>query len=230
VRRYPQYKPSGVEWLGEVTAGWQVRRLKTLCRLNPSRSEVAALRDDTRVSFLPMERVGEWGELDLSGTQAIGDLREGFPYFRDGDVIVAKITPCFENGKGAVCVGLSGGVGFGSTEFFVLQPGPEAHPRWLYYLTRSEPFRVIGATMMTGSAGQQRVPSAFVSDFETPVPPLSEQAAIVAFLDGKLAEMDRVFLLLERLAGPSQARTGLLAEYRAALIADAVTGKIDCRP
>lgn len=114
--RYERYKESGVEWLGEVPEGWEVKRLRFVTQLNPSKSEIAKLDRGTEVSFLPMEAVGDDGSLILEKTRTLRDVENGYTYFREGDVTVAKITPCFENGKGAVMRGLLSGIGFGTTE------------------------------------------------------------------------------------------------------------------
>lgn len=99
---------------------WPRKRLKYLCTINPSKSELD-LPDDAEVTFVPMERATEDGVIRTTETRTITQVYQGFTYFRDGDVLVAKITPCFGNGKGGICVGLTGGVGFGSTEFHVLR-------------------------------------------------------------------------------------------------------------
>src|SRR6266516_3848442 len=93
---YPAYKDSGVEWLGEIPTDWAVEPLRFACHINPPKSELAALADDTEVSFLPMESIGEDGTLSLEQTRTIAQVWQGYTYFRNGDVIVAKITPCFE--------------------------------------------------------------------------------------------------------------------------------------
>ena len=113
--RYAKYKDSGVEWLGEVPEGWEVKRIRFVAQLNPSKSEIASLDRETEVSFLPMEAVGEDGSLALERSRRMSDVESGYTYFREGDVSIAKITPCFENGKGAVMRGLIGGIGFGTT-------------------------------------------------------------------------------------------------------------------
>ena len=88
-------KDSGVEWLGNVPNGWDVVRLKDICQVNPSKRSIT-LSDDTLVSFLPMEKLSEDGNLTLDLVKPIAEVRQGFTYFQDMDVIVAKITPCFE--------------------------------------------------------------------------------------------------------------------------------------
>ena len=151
-------KPSGVEWLGHVPGHWEVRRLKRIASLNPSKTEARTfLKANTPVTFLPMERVRTDGRIDGELLSA-STVWNGFTYFRRNDVLVAKITPCFENGKGACLNALSTEVGFGSTEFHVLRAGRSISPRFLYLLTTLPNFRQSGADEMTGAAGQQRVP------------------------------------------------------------------------
>ena len=199
---------------------WNETRLRRLVELNPGKSEVSTLPDDLEVTFLGMENVKVDGKLDLSEKRKISDVYSGYTYFRDGDVLVAKITPCFENGKGALAKGLRNGLGFGSTEFHVLRVGSKLDSRFLEYITHSYPFRVKGAKMMTGAAGQKRVPEDFISDMNIPVPPLSVQRAIANFLDQKTAVIDDLIAKKERLIE-------LLDEKRAALINQAVTRGLD---
>ena len=157
-KSYPSYKPSGVEWLGEVPAHWEVRQLKRIASLNPKKTESRAfLAADTPVTFLPMERVGTDGKIDEAIVPA-SVVWNGFTYFRRGDILVAKITPCFENGKGACLDSLSTEIGFGSTEFHVLRSGASTLPQFLYRLTTLKGFRHSGIEEMIGGAGQQRVP------------------------------------------------------------------------
>lgn len=215
-------KDSGVEWLGEIPSHWEIKRLRFVCELNPSKSEVADLSPDTQVSFLPMEKVNEDGTFSLDETRTVEQVWQGYTYFRDQDVVVAKITPCFENGKGAVFEGLVNGVGFGTTEFHVLRANQDTDPRFIFYLTRSNSFRQLGVMSMYGVAGQQRVPQEFLANFVTGFPLLLEQRAIAAHLDRETARLD---------AAAAEIETSIahLEEYRAALIAAAVTGQIDVR-
>src|SRR5216683_1751510 len=112
-KRYPAYKDSGVEWLGEIPKHWEVKRLKFTCQINPSKYDISHFPIEMEVSFLPMELIGEDGTSSLEEMRLIEQVRQGYTYFRDEDVIIAKITPCFENGKGALCNGLTNGAGFG---------------------------------------------------------------------------------------------------------------------
>lgn len=219
--RYPTYKDSGVEWLGEVPEHWEVKRLRNVSTLNPSKSEISNLDRNTEVSFLPMEAVGDDGTLVLDRTRPIIEVDSGYTYFRDGDVTIAKITPCFENGKGAVMRGLQNGHGFGTTELIVVRPAEgEASSNFLHCLFTSQPFRQLGAAAMYGAGGQKRVPDDFVRDFAVAFPPLAEQCAITSFLDHETAKIDALVAEQERLIE-------LLKEKRQAVISHAVTKGLD---
>jgi hypothetical protein len=125
---YSEYKDSGVTWLGEVPAKWGLRRVRFVASVNPSRTELKGA-PAADVSFVPMEAIGEWGGLDLTATKQLAEVANGYTYFREGDVLVAKITPCFENGKSAFARGLLNGIGFGTTELHVLRPSSKLDGR-----------------------------------------------------------------------------------------------------
>ncbi len=148
-------------------------KLKDICTVNPKAPD---LSDDLMVSFVPMPKVGEHGEFDPSDIKKCIDVKKGFTSFTNGDVLFAKITPCMENGKGAIARSLENGYGFGSTEFHVLRPDfNQVTSEWLYYLTRWSEFRRVAEKNMTGSAGQKRVPKSFLENFEVDLPELNEQ-------------------------------------------------------
>jgi len=198
--RYPSYKDSGVAWLGAVPGHWTVKRLRFVAELNPSKSEIGNFDRDILVSFLPMDAIGEDGSLRLDSERPIGELESGYTYFRDGDVTVAKITPCYENGKGALMRGLANGIGFGTTELIVARPKPdEILGPYLHYLFISPEFRNLGESHMYGAGGQKRVPDAFVRDFATAFPPTFEQTQIAAFLDRETARIDALVAEQRRL-------------------------------
>lgn len=218
--RYDRYRDSAVEWLGPVPAHWTDTRLRYAARLNPSKSEVAHRSRDEEVSFLPMEAIGEDGSLRLDQTRTLGDVETGYTFFRNGDVAVAKITPCFENGKGAIMRGLVGGVGFGTTELIVARPLSNNLPDFLAWLFSSTAFRKLGEGAMYGAGGQKRVPDDFVRDFPLALPPPAEQAAIAAFLDRETGKIDALVEAQTRLIE-------LLKEKRQAAISHAVTKGLD---
>jgi hypothetical protein len=169
-----------------------------------------------------MERVSEKGSIDCKERRRLKEIWNGFTYFRKNDVIVAKITPCFENGKGAYLEQLESEFGFGSTEFMVLRAGPRIHPKFLYQITASSFFRRLGKEAMTGAAGQQRVPSDFVKNFDVVLPPPDEQQLILSFIE-------EAVVCTNDAVQQAQREIDLIREYYTRLIADVVTGKLDVR-
>ena len=156
--------------------GWEKKSISEICVINPNKSEMGELNDDTLVTFIPMNSVSDTGELDTSQTREYREVKTGYTYFRDNDVLFAKITPCMENGKGAVARNLCNGIGFGSTEFHVLRPIDNlTDSEWLYRLTSLPTFRAHAEKNMTGSAGQKRVPASFFDKFSIGLPPFSLQ-------------------------------------------------------
>ena len=221
LKPYPAMKDSGVPWLGAVPQHWEVRRLKRVAQVNPSKSEAGSiLAANAEVTFLPMERVTADGRVDAREVRPASALWNGFTYFRRADVLVAKITPCFENGKGACLDSLPTEVGFGSTEFIVLRFTDAVLPQYLYRTTTLAEFRRRGADAMNGAAGQQRVPPTFVGNFQAALPPLPEQSAIVRFLD----HADR---RIRRYIRAKQKLIKLLEEQQQAIIHQAVTRGLD---
>ncbi len=214
-RPYPEYRASGVEWLGDVPEHWVVQRARHRCKVNP-KSDPPRYGE---ISFVPMEAVGI-GSLDPSETVETQDVSGGYTFFREGDLVVAKITPCFENGKGSLAVGLTNGAAYGTTELHVLRTGPHLDRRFLLYVTLSLPFRSHGEASMKGVAGQQRVTEDFIKDWRQAWPPLTEQQFIAAFLDRETGKIDALVEKKRRLIE-------LLKEKRAALITHAVTKGLD---
>lgn len=157
--------------------------LSDLAEVNPRLERALVSAPDLPVSFLSMASVSEDGVIANVSERRAGDVLKGYTAFRRGDVLVAKITPCMENGKAALTAELPHEFGFGSTEFHVLRPGPDVDPRYLFYSVWNPRFRTDAATQMTGSAGQKRVPAHFFERFEVPLPPLPEQRRIAAILD-----------------------------------------------
>ena len=220
LKPYPAYKDSEGFWLDRVPVHWEMRRIKWIAIVNPSRSEARqSLSSDIPLTFLPMEHIGTYGQVDSSEYKPTSALWNGFTYFRRGDVLIAKITPCFENGKGACLDRLPTSIGFGSTEFHVLRARSLITPQYLYRVTTIPEFRRLGADAMTGAAGQQRVPQSFV-DFPITIPQLSEQLAIVRFTD----YVDR---RIRRYIRSKQKLIALLNEQKQAIIHRAVTRRLD---
>lgn len=138
--------------------------------------------------------------------RSLDKVSKGYTSFRNNDVILAKITPCFENGKSAVVPKLKYGFGYGSTEFHVLRCGKLLDPRFLHVLVRQPKFIVQGRAVMTGAVGQQRVPRVFLENYPFPLPPIEEQREIVAYLDENLGKIDRVYDKLQEFLDQSDIR------------------------
>jgi type I restriction enzyme S subunit len=169
--------------------GWQTKPLSEVCEIKPPKSEARErLAPDALVSFAPMEDLGiDRKYLNESQTKPLSSVVGSYTYFADGDVLLAKITPCFENGKLGIATGLKNGIGFGSSEFIVFRPAATLDKDFLYYFLARPEFRTEGAARMGGAVGQQRVPREFIDSYRIPVPPLAEQQRIVGLLDEAFA-------------------------------------------
>ncbi len=168
---------------GQDPNNWGLKSLGECCILNPSKNQNKRLNSNLMVSFVPMSSVLENGNIDVTDIREYQKVRNGFTYFAENDVLFAKITPCMENGKGAIAQGLYNGIGFGSTEFHVLRPiEKKSNSYWLYALTTSEKFRMEAASKMTGSAGQRRVPALFLENYKVCLPPIILQNQFETFV------------------------------------------------
>lgn len=167
-----------IEMFGNPLSSKQKNELKKLgecCSINPRRPNIN-LHDTDKVSFVPMSAVSENGHLVDMIDEEYGKVKKGFTYFENNDVLFAKITPCMENGKGAIAHGLTNGVGMGSTEFHVLRPIDEiSSPYWLLALTQMPVFRERAAKNMSGTGGQKRVGASYLEHFMVGLPSIEEQ-------------------------------------------------------
>jgi restriction endonuclease S subunit len=164
---------------------YEVVRIADVCDVNPRKSELDEPPATTRVSFVPMKDLTEnSSDFTPQEERALDEVRQGaYTFFRDGDVLVAKVTPCFENGKAGVARKLLNGIGFGSSEYYVLRPSKRLLPELLYHFITSSNFRAIATPAMTGTGGLQRVPKSIVEEFQIPLPPLEVQHQIVAEIE-----------------------------------------------
>lgn len=203
-----------------VPAGWMLASIRDVLLLNPPKPAADEVPPNTEVTFVPMPAVNaEAGAITNPQVRSFDEVRKGFTYFCDEDVIVAKITPCFENGKAAICRGLVNRMGFGSTEFHVLRSPGAVLPEYVYHFVRQQSFRREGEANMTGSVGQKRVPADWMRSVVIPVPPLPEQKRIVAKLEAVLA---RVNAARERLAKAP----AILKRFRQSVLAAACSGRL----
>jgi type I restriction enzyme, S subunit len=168
-----------------VKAGWPTRTLIEVCEIRPPKIEARRkVSGEESVSFVPMEDLGiDCKYLMPKQTRLLADVVGSYTYFADGDVLLAKITPCFENGKLGIATDLVNGIGFGSSEYFVFRPNSTLTNEWLYYFLSRETFRNQGAERMSGAVGQKRVEKEFIETYPIPIPPVPDQQRIVRILD-----------------------------------------------
>lgn len=203
-----------------LPSGWSIQPIGSVCAVNPKKPATDALKPSDPVTFVPMPAVdADSGAINEPLSRAFADVRKGFTAFANEDVIVAKITPCFENGKAALCRGLTNGLGFGSTEFHVLRCTDAVIPEYIYHFVRQESFRRDGEANMTGSVGQKRVPADWLKAVEIPLPPLAEQRRIVEKVEAVLARVNAARQRLAKLPA-------LLKRFRQSTLAAACSGRL----
>lgn len=202
-----------------LPAGWVLTTIGDVAVVNPPGSTVTG-PDEQPVTFLPMAAVEELtGRIDTSDVRSFGTVKKGFTRFRDGDVLVAKITPSMENGKVAVARELTNGMGCGSTEFHVIRPREDMAADYLrYFLVRSA-FRQEARRNMQGAVGQQRVPANFLRDAALPMAPPAQQTRIVSKIDELFSRIEEGERALERVQK-------LVERYRQSVLKAAVTGEL----
>lgn len=209
---YPEYKDSGVEWLEGVPSQWQLTRIKYIAELTPKKPNIDR---NLECSFVPMEKL-KTNSVILDEVRLVNDVYDGYTCFRDGDILMAKVTPCFENKNIAIAEGLINKIGFGSSEIYVIRTNELAINRYWYYRLQEDSFMDIATAAMTGAGGLRRVPSDVVSNFTAALPSEDEQLNIANFLDHETAKIDT---LIEQ----QQQLIRLLKEKRQAVISHAVT-------
>lgn len=180
--------------LGIIPQEWEVKTLGNIAEINPSKGKITS----KVVTFLAMSDISEQGGVINENILPIDSIKPGLTPFRKGDVIIAKITPCFENGKGALLDKITEDDGFGSTEFHVIRC--QQDNKFVYYHTQSYAFRKRLESQMTGSAGQKRVPADSVAAYKIAVPPLAEQRKIAEVLGVWDKAIEKQARLIEKLA------------------------------
>lgn len=170
------------------------KKLSECCIIKHAKSEVTkVLSKDDLVSFVPMRKLGiNTKSLLLDEMKPLSEVVNGYTCFSDGDVLMAKITPCFENGKLGIAKGLKNGVGFGSSEFVVFRVKDCLTPEYLYYYLIQPSFRDRGQKVMTGAAGHKRVPKFYIENEKVPVPSVNEQKHIVKILDKAFSNIEKI--------------------------------------
>lgn len=196
--------------------GWETIPLRYVCELNPSVA-FDKFDEDDDLTFLPMDRVKNG--YFIPNTDKFSKYGSSYTAFEDGDIVLAKVTPCFENGNIAIAQGLVGGRGFGSSELFVIRP-TRADRRFLFYFFQSSPFKQDGEASMTGAGGLKRVSPDVLRQHRLPFPSQEIQRLIADYLDRETARIDGLIAEKERMLA-------LLEEKRAALISRVVTRGLD---
>lgn len=178
---------------------WEVLTLGDVCELNPKKSEVKEMPDTMKVSFVPMADVYEHAMLFTpKEARDISEVYSGYTYFKENDVLLAKVTPCFENGKAGIARNLINNIGFGSSEFYVLRALPnKILPEIIYYTINNFDFLIKGKNNMTGTGGLQRLTKEFVLNYPIKLPTLDEQKIIVAQINEEMSIIDQNKRLIE---------------------------------
>lgn len=208
-----EMKPSGIEWIGDVPKHWEVMPLKHLAVLYPK--SVCSNNKENIVSYAPMENVRN--DKLTEDEKKITELTSGLNTFYEGDILMAKVTPCFENGNIAIAHSLKHSLGYCSSELFVIRV-KRINVRYLFFLLQNQDYKQVCLSTLTGTGGLKRVSADFVRSGKMPVPSQEEQAAIASYLDRKCATIDTSI-------SNAQHQIDLLQEYKQSLITEVVTGK-----
>jgi len=175
---------------------------KQYFQINPLKSELKGKKDHLEVSFIPMKYIDPIkGKIIKADSRKLSEVKKGYTYFQEGDILFAKITPCMENGNVAIARNLLNNIGFGSTEFHVIRTKRGVIPEWIYFLFRTNRFRTIAKSYMTGTAGQQRVPKKFLEEYLLPLPDITiqrERVNQLNFLRKKLDKIQELFTDIEK--------------------------------
>lgn len=199
-----------------LPAGWMLAPIAQLATFNPKTDA----HEQQHCGFAPMQGLGtRYLDKLAFEIRPWGEVRKSYTHFRDGDVLVAKVTPCFENGKAGIARDLPNGIGAGSSEFCVFRPAEGIDERYLLAWLSSEDFRRRATVSMTGSVGLKRVPKDFFLSEQIPLAPSAEQRRIADKLDTVLTRVDAVNARLARVAP-------LLKRFRQSVLAAAMSGRL----
>ena len=183
-----------------VDPEWPMVEVSETCVVNPRKSEIAAMDGAKIVSFVPMSDMGENRMcFEAKDYKCLKEVGSSYTYFKDDDVLIAKVTPCFENGKAGIAKGLSNGIGFGSSEFYVLRPTEKVLSEWIFMCVATHAFRKWATPQMTGTGGLQRVPRRVIESYKVPLPALNIQQQIVAEIEAEQSLVAANHKLIERM-------------------------------
>ena len=214
VRGEREMKDSGVAWIGEIPKEWSISRIKYVSDFEPS-CNTSRLTPESVITYSPMECIKNGFFEHRSALY--GALSHTLTPFQNGDIVMAKVTPCFENGNISIMENLESGYGLGSSELFVFRP-QNIFTQYLFYWLQNQLFVHRACSTMSGTGGLKRVSPAFMKNCAIHVPPTDEQREIADFLDTKCAEIDKLIAKKEQLVKE-------LESYKKSLIYEVVTGK-----
>ena len=179
-------KDSGIEWIGEIPERWEITRLKYLADFEPT-CDTSYLTDESEITYTPMECVKKG---DFENRSALyGNLSHTLTPFQNGDIAMAKVTPCFENGNIAIMNNLFSGFGLGSSELFIFRP-KSISTRYLFYWLQNKAFVARACSTMTGTGGLKRISPSFIRNCPVHCPSMDEQTKISDYLEAKCSEID----------------------------------------
>lgn len=209
-----EFCESGIGWIDKIPAHWKVCRIKDCAAFAPA-CNTNHLKKESIVTFSPMECIKNGFYIPRDAV--FGDIASSYTMFQEGDIVFAKVTPCFENGNIAIMEGLNNGFGYGSSELFVLRANT-VERRFLFYFLQNEKFKQMGCSTMTGTGGLKRVSGNFVKNCYILLPPVEEQIQIADYLD-------RMCETMQTIVEEKQALVNRLESYKRSLIFEVVTGK-----
>lgn len=173
-------------------SSWKTNIVKEVCQLNPRRPTLN-YPDEYETTFLPMESLDEnKGVIAKPQLRSFKDVKKGYTYFEENDVLFAKITPCMQNKKSAIALNLKSKFGFGTTEWHVLRCSEKITPEWVLYFIRQHHFIEMAKCNFTGSVGQQRVPKKFIENYQISYPSVNVQKRLIKKLRYELKECDEL--------------------------------------
>ncbi len=190
----------------EVDPEWPMVEISKVCSVNPRKAEISNLNGSTTVSFVPMSDLGE-NEMYFKAKdqKRLQDVGPSYTYFKESDVLVAKVTPCFENGKAGIAKDLINGIGFGSSEFYVLRLGEFVTTQWIYFSIATPEFRSWATPKMTGTGGLQRVPRSVIESYHIPLPSITTQRTILTENEAERSIVSANEDLIQRLQSKTEA-------------------------
>ncbi|TDJ80793.1 restriction endonuclease subunit S [Campylobacter volucris] len=200
----------------QLPQGWEWKSLGEICEINP-RNKVD---DEINISFISMDKILDGYNNKFSYViKKWKDVKKGFTHFKQGDIGLAKITPCFENKKSVIFNNLENGIGAGTTELHIIRVGNHIISKFLLWFFKTEKFIKNGILNMTGATGHKRVPKDFIKNLQIPIPPLQEQEQIASYLD-------ELSLNIKDLKQNYQAQIKNLQELKKSLLDRAFKGRL----